>query len=111
MKTAIEAPSRRVERSDGETRVEIAMRDANAPYANVERTAPGDENVTLPARYASHIKAIDVTSNPKLRLWHMCAARGLYRLMVDIEISGGEPCPAGMPHVLCISDEQIRCVV
>ncbi len=40
--------------------------------------------------------------------WHVCVARGLYRLMADRELAGGDPAPMGMPHMLCITDDECR---
>lgn len=54
-------------------------------------------------RYVMHMKACDLT-NGTLHAWHFMAARGLYRLLCDIEVGGGPCVPMGMPHALCVSD-------
>ena len=61
----------------------------------------------LDVRYRRHSLAADVTTG-RLQAWHIAAARGLYRLMCDIEIAGGSPVGMGMPHLLCITDEEVR---
>jgi len=66
-----------------------------------------DDNANLNARYTRHVSLASVTTGRE-QAWHIACARGLYRLLVDIEIAGGPCCPAGMPHVLCMSDEEVR---
>ncbi len=61
-------------------------------------------------RYMRHVRAIDLTSGT-LRAWHVLAARGLYRLLVDIELDGGPAAPMGMPHALCLSDAEACAMV
>jgi hypothetical protein len=61
----------------------------------------------LNVRYRRHSLAADVTSG-RIQAWHIAAARGLYRLMCDIEIAGGPVVGMGMPHLLCVTDEEVR---
>lgn len=65
----------------------------------------GDTHAGLTARYFRHTAAIEC-SHGALRAWHILAARGLYRLLADLECDGGPAAPMGMPHVLCLSDEE-----
>ncbi len=64
----------------------------------------------LNERYQRHVHAAEQSSGTK-RAWHIAAARGLYRLLADIELDGGPAAPMGMPHLLCISDEECRAMV
>lgn len=59
-------------------------------------------------RYAAHLAALEDAPTPAMRAWHLAAARGLYRMMVDEEMEGGPACPAGMPHALCITDSEVQ---
>ena len=61
----------------------------------------------LDVRYRRHSLAAD-TATGRIQAWHIAAARGLYRLMCDREIAGGPPVGMGMPHLLCITDEEVR---
>lgn len=61
----------------------------------------------LDVRYRRHSLAADVTSG-RIQAWHIAAARGLYALMCDREIAGGTPVGMGMPHLLCLSNEEVR---
>jgi hypothetical protein len=62
----------------------------------------------LTERYFRHVYAAFQSSHPSLRAWHIAAARGLYRLLADIELEGGPPAPMGLPHFLCMSDAECR---
>lgn len=64
----------------------------------------------LTERYYRHVAAIEHSSG-NLHAWHVLAARGLYRVLADIECDGGPSAPMGMPHVLCISDEEARSMI
>lgn len=64
----------------------------------------------LNERYQRHVDAAH-TSNGIKRAWHIAAARGLYRVLADIELDGGPPAPMGMPHLLCISDKEVCAMV
>lgn len=66
-------------------------------------TAPDE----LVERYLRHIDGAHVSSGRR-QVWHIAAARGLYRLLADRELAGGEPAPMGMPHVLCVTDAEVR---
>lgn len=61
---------------------------------------------TLDARYLRH-KDAALMACGYMRAWHIAAARGLYRMLADRELAGGEPAPMGMPHMLCISDTEV----
>jgi hypothetical protein len=64
-------------------------------------------HATLSERYARHVAAAHATTG-RLFAWHVAAARGLYRLLADLELNGGPPAPMGMPHVLCLTDAECR---
>lgn len=64
----------------------------------------------LIARFSRHCQALEFSTGRK-RAWHVLAARGLYRLLADIECDGGPAAPMGMPHVLCISDAEACAMV
>jgi len=67
-----------------------------------------DETPVMRARYLRHIALAEEATTSRARAWHIAAARGLYRLMVDIEMDGGPACPMGMPHALCLTDAEVR---
>ena len=70
------------------------------------QTPPATEEPLL-GRYLKHVDHAE-RANGARRVFHIAAARGLYRLMADREIAGGEAAPMGMPHLLCISDAELR---
>lgn len=64
-------------------------------------------HAVLFARYLRHTFEAERTSFG-LHVWHVAAARGLYRYLADVELAGGPPAPMGMPHVLCVSDRALQ---
>jgi hypothetical protein len=62
-------------------------------------------------RYARHTRAAMAAHGTTRGFFHMMAARGLYRLLADIECSGGQPAPMGAPHFLCLTDTEVRALV
>lgn len=65
---------------------------------------PALEHSVLLERYLKHVALAESTGS----VWNIAAARGLYRLLADIECAGGKAAPMGMPHILCITDTQVR---
>ena len=65
---------------------------------------------SLNARYVRHCAAVERTTGRE-RLWHIACARGLYSLMADRELAGGEPAPMGCPHFLCITPATFSAMV
>lgn len=61
----------------------------------------------LNTRYLHHIRAAQAAAG-RTFAYHVIMARGLYRLLCDIEMDGGPPAPMGMPHILTLTDEEAR---
>lgn len=73
-------------------------------------TVPNDErdNAEIAARYLRHVRIVNNACGSiadGMRLWHMCAARGLYALLWE---RGGHESAIGAPHWLLYSDEQVK---
>lgn len=85
---------------------------ANLVRAAAEREAARDaENAEIAARYLRHVRIVNNACGSiadGMRLWHMCAARGLYALLWE---RGGHESAIGAPHWLLYSDEQVKAVL